>query len=231
MNRAVSPVNGPRVPSSPLALSIRRSEVEPTATMRPPARRVAFKAAAVSALTPPHAGMHDVIRGVFGLDRQEGPRPDMQGHGVRASTPWACRPATELREMEAGGRRRHRPSVSREHGLIIAAVVLIDLAAARDIGRQRHLAALAQRLVEHGAGERKREVTSPPSPFVPLAASSWSRKQTLPSLPNRTMSPGTRRFAGFTKARQRAPSSRQASPLWPAHSRRGRVGGRAAWRG
>ena len=43
-------------PSSAAALSSSRSEVEPTATMRPPACRVALSAAAVSALTTPHSG-------------------------------------------------------------------------------------------------------------------------------------------------------------------------------
>ena len=53
--------------------------------------------------------------------------------------------------MQSRGRRRDRALVAREHGLIIAAVVLVDFAAACDIGRQRHVAALGQRLVEHRA--------------------------------------------------------------------------------
>ena len=51
-------------------------------------------------------------------------------------------------------------------------------------------------------------VTSPPSPFASTVASSWPRKQTLPSSPKRTMSPGASFFAGRTKARQREPSIR-----------------------
>src|SRR5262245_38855824 len=51
-------------------------------------------------------------------------------------------------------------------------------------------------------------VTSPLSPFASTVASSCPRKQTLPSSPKRTTSPSASRFAGFTKARQRDPSSR-----------------------
>src|SRR5665213_3889798 len=41
MKIAVSPAKGPTTPSSPVALSSRRSAVVPTATMRPPAARAA----------------------------------------------------------------------------------------------------------------------------------------------------------------------------------------------
>ena len=54
MKIAVSPSNGVTVPSSVLALSRSRSEVVPTATMRPPALRAAFSAAAVCAEMLPH---------------------------------------------------------------------------------------------------------------------------------------------------------------------------------
>ena len=43
----------------------------------------------------------------------------------------------------------------REHGLVVGAVALVDGAAAGDIGRQRHVAALGQRLVEHRAVKRE----------------------------------------------------------------------------
>src|ERR1700735_4505517 len=62
--------------------------------------------------------------------------------------------------------------------------------------------------------KEKASVTSPPaspSPFTSTVASSWPRKQTRPSSPNRTTSPVARRLAGLTKARQRAPSSRLIS--------------------
>jgi hypothetical protein len=53
MKIAVSPANGLIVPSSVAALSSSRSDVEPTATMRPPARRAALSASAVAAPTTP----------------------------------------------------------------------------------------------------------------------------------------------------------------------------------
>ena len=62
-----------------------------------------------------------------------------------------------------------------------------------------------------GPWKAKASVTSPPSPFSSTVASSWPRKQTLPSSPKRTTSPGARRLAGFTKARQREPSRRRCS--------------------
>ena len=60
-------------------------------------------------------------------------------------------------------------------------------------------------------GTRRRASPRPPSPFASTVASSWPRKQTLPSSPKRTTSPVASRFAGFTKARQRAPSRRWCS--------------------
>ena len=49
------------------------------------------------------------------------------------------------------------PSVVREHGLVVGAVALVDRAAAADIGRQRHVAALGQRVVERRAVKRERK--------------------------------------------------------------------------
>ena len=48
MKIAVSPENGAIMPFSSAALSRSRSDVVPTATMRPPAARAALRAAAVS---------------------------------------------------------------------------------------------------------------------------------------------------------------------------------------
>ena len=59
--------------------------------------------------------------------------------------------------MQPGRRRGHRAFGAREHGLVIAAVLLIGRAAAGDIRRQRHVAALLQRLVENGVGESEGE--------------------------------------------------------------------------
>ena len=64
--------------------------------------------------------------------------------------------------MQARGRRGDGAVLAREHGLIVGEVALVDGAAAGDIGRQRHVAALRQRLVEHGAmkGEGERHLAA-----------------------------------------------------------------------
>ncbi len=102
------------------------------------------------------------------------------------------------------------PSVAGEHGLVIGAVVLVDGAAAGDIGRQRHVAALVERLVEHRAVKRKgKSHLAPPSPLASTVASSCSRKQTRPSAAE------AHDIAGFQPLRrphQRAPA-RAVEPL------------------
>ena len=82
MKIAVSPVNGWIVPSSVVALSKSRSEVVPTATMRPPAARAAFSALRGRGVEAAPFGVHAVPVGVVRLDRQEGPCPDVQGQPV-----------------------------------------------------------------------------------------------------------------------------------------------------
>ena len=131
--------------------------------MRPPARRVAFKAAAVSALTLPHSACILCRRRVVGFDRQERARPDMQRHPMQSDAALAQRGGRGFGEMQPRGRRRDRAFLAREHGLIIGAIVLVDLAAAGDIGRQRHVAALGQRLSSAASVKAKASVTSPPS--------------------------------------------------------------------
>ena len=69
---------------APAALSSSRSEVVPTATMRPPFARAALSAAAVAARDAAPFGMHLVSAGVVGLDRQEGAGADMQRDLVQA---------------------------------------------------------------------------------------------------------------------------------------------------
>jgi hypothetical protein len=59
--------------------------------------------------------------------------------------------------MQSGGRRRHRTFLAREHGLIVGPVLLVDGAPTGDIGRQRHVAAFGERLVEHRPMKRKAE--------------------------------------------------------------------------
>ena len=58
-------------------------------------------------------------------------------------------------EMQARGRRGDGAFLVREHGLVVGAVALVDRAAAADIGRQRHVAAFGQRVVECRAVKRE----------------------------------------------------------------------------
>ena len=57
--------------------------------------------------------------------------------------------------MQAGGRRRHRALGLGKNRLVIGPVLLIGGAAGGDIGRQRHVAALGNGLVEHRTMEGK----------------------------------------------------------------------------
>ena len=64
--------------------------------------------------------------------------------------------------MQPRGRRRHGTFFAREYGLVVDAVLRVGSAAAGDIGRQRHVAALGQRRVERSAveGEGERHFTA-----------------------------------------------------------------------
>ena len=62
------------------ALSSSRSDVVPTATMRPPAARAALRRVGGLGVDIAPFGMHRVVLGVVGLDRQERAGADMQRH-------------------------------------------------------------------------------------------------------------------------------------------------------
>ncbi len=59
--------------------------------------------------------------------------------------------------MQARGRRGDRTVFAGEHGLIVGEILRVDRAAAGNVGRQRHVAALGQRLVKHRTVECERE--------------------------------------------------------------------------
>ena len=101
--------------------------------------------------------MHAVIGRVRGLDRKEGAGPHMQRHPLQCDAAGLQGGNQLRREMQTRGRRRDRAFRKREHGLIVVAVTLIGLPPRCDIGRQRHAAALLERLVEHRAVEREGE--------------------------------------------------------------------------
>ena len=155
MKIAVSPANGRIVPSSSAALSSRRSDVEPTATMRPPARARRVERVGRRRADDAVLGMHPVIGRVVGLHRQERAGADMQRHGVHADAARLQPRHQIVGEMQSGGRRRDRAFVVREQRLVVGAVLVVGGAARRDVGRQRHVAALRDRLVEHRPVERE----------------------------------------------------------------------------
>ena len=69
-------------------------------------------------------------------------------------------------EVQARGRRRDRPFGLREHGLVIRAILIVGRAPGCDVGRQRHCAALVDRLIEHRSMEREGERHLPALAFV-----------------------------------------------------------------
>src|SRR5258708_7398849 len=109
-------------PSSSLAVSNRRSEVEPTATIRPPACRRRFSAAAVSAATLP------------------------------------CSQCTRCAAVSATLTGRNVPAPTRSVTLYrMIPRAIAPVGRAPDVGRQRHGAAIIDRLVQNGPMKCKRE--------------------------------------------------------------------------
>ena len=115
----------------------------------------------------------------------------MQGHLVQRDAARLQGGDQRIGEMQPRGRRRDRAFLLREHGLVVVAVALVGLRAA-----PRYRAATAWLPRSSSAWSStapwnaKASVTSPPSSFSSTVASSWPRKHTLPSVPNRMTSPG-----------------------------------------
>src|SRR5262245_5685535 len=157
MNKAVSPWNALIVPSSVLALSMSRSEVEPAATIRPPARRAALSACAVCALTLPCSACMRWAAVSAALTGRNVPAPTC------SVTLCSVMPRCVRREISASvkcsprRRRRYRTFHLCEYGLIVHPIALVGGAPRGDVGRQRHSAALVHGLVEHGPVESERQ--------------------------------------------------------------------------
>src|ERR1700756_1165449 len=115
MKIAVSPSNGAIVRSSRAALSSSRSEVVPTATMRPPLARASFNAAAVDADRLPHS---ECILWPAGSSAF----PDMQRQALQPDAMSVQGGFKRGREMQPRGRRRDCALLRREHGLVVAQV-------------------------------------------------------------------------------------------------------------
>ena len=96
-------------------------------------------------------------RCVVGFHRQERPGADMERDLVHGDATLRELLGQLRSEMQPRGRRRDRSFVMREHGLIVGVVLRIGWTPRRDIGRQRHVAAFLDRLVEHRPVEREGE--------------------------------------------------------------------------
>ena len=158
MKIAVSPANGRISPLSCAANSKSRSDVVPTATMRPPRALTALSCIAVSADTLPHSECilcSDVSSAFTGRNVPaptcsvtkccEMPRASSVGHQFG-------------REMQPRRRRSHRSFLAGEHGLVSGAIALVWCAFARDVRRQRHIAEVRDGGVEVGAVQRELEL-------------------------------------------------------------------------
>jgi hypothetical protein len=89
----------------------------------------------------------------------------MERDPMQCDAAGAQRLRDRLRKVQACGRRRDGALRAREHGLIVGAVMLVGRTATGDVGRQRHVATLGQRLVEHGAVKREGERDFTTLPF------------------------------------------------------------------
>ena len=154
------------------ALSSSRSDVVPTATTRLPRARAAFTRRGRRVGDLAGFGMHLVVGGVVGLDRQKGSRPDMQRHEMPLDALGVERREQLRREVQPGRRRRDGALVAGKDRLVVAAVALVVRALRGDIGRQRNMPDGMQRLVE----ERRRRGRSRAAPRRPRAFRSPSHR-------------------------------------------------------
>ena len=104
-----------------------------------------------------------MVGGVVRLDRQEGASTDVKRHGIEPDAAIANLPKQQLREMEPRRRRRHRAVLARKKRLVVRTILLVCRAPRGDVGRQRHLAAFRDGLVEDRAveGECQRHLATP----------------------------------------------------------------------
>ena len=95
-------------------------------------------------------GVHRMLRGIVVLHGQEGPRPDVERHLLEPE-PAGFHGVDQLgREMQAGGRRRHRPLEFRIDRLVARVVDLLALAV--QVGRNRNPPEVLQQLPEAHRG-------------------------------------------------------------------------------
>ncbi len=161
------------------ALSSSRRLVVPTATTRPPSRRTWLMVSAVSAVISPRSAC---MRWSVTRSTRTGRNVPIPTCSVTVTrrTPAASRSASRAgREVQPGGRRRHRTLALREHRLVIRRVGLGRSIRPMDIGRQSQSSGLLERLhqgvtvqierqadaavrilVGHPGGQRRRRLRS-----------------------------------------------------------------------
>ncbi len=96
-------------------------------------------------------GMHLMVRGVVGFDRQKRARPHMQRYEMFFDATIADFLEQIGCEMQPGSRCCNSPFLTRINSLIISAVALIFSALGCDIRRQRNVADRSNGFIQHRA--------------------------------------------------------------------------------
>ena len=135
MKIRVSPAKGAKHALHAIADSSARTTVVPTATTRPPRARVAPHLLDQGRAHVQPFAVHAVFAHIIHAHRLEGARAHVQGDVAEFDALFAQRLQQRLVEMQAGGRRRHRAELAREHGLVT--LVVVDARFAVDVGRKR----------------------------------------------------------------------------------------------
>ena len=121
----------------PAALSSARTTVVPTAITRAPRTRAAATAGTGVGTDLDEFGVHDMGAHRIGAHRLKGTGTHVQrDEGAVHAARLQVREQLGI-EMQAGGRRRHRALLAREHALVARDVA--EVGVATDVGRQRHL--------------------------------------------------------------------------------------------
>ena len=173
----------------------------------PPARRAALSASAVAALTTPYSACIRWSSVSSALTGRNVPAPTCSVTLCRRRR--APQPRHQVvGEMQARGRRRDRALVVREQGLVVAAV-----APRRRRGATRYRAAAACRRARRSPGRApgrgRRTRASPRRPRLCFHGRVELAEETdLALVAEANDVAGREPLAGFTKARQREPSSR-----------------------
>ena len=102
-------------------------------------------------------GMHSMIVGIVGADREEGPGADMQGDERMGDAALLEPRHQRVGEMQRRGRRGHGTVMPREPRLIVPIVGVVPRFATFDVGRKRHAPVALQRLDQAFAIQGKAE--------------------------------------------------------------------------